>query len=376
MKRVIKILVVLVAILAIAAVYVFNPRLPSPDGEQSAALYQPGTLGVVSERIELVDKSRPTQPNGDFGGSPSRELNGFVWYPENQGDRPFPLIVYSHGFMSSVAEAEYVAEFLVPKGYVMVAVNYPLSNGAAPGGPNVYDVVNQPGDVSFVIDTMLARNADEADRLHGLLDPSRIAAAGLSLGGLTTELVAFHRDMRDPRISAAVSIAGPSAGLERPFFQTSDMPFMMIAGSADAIVPYEANAAPIPAKADNSLLVTLDKGSHTGFAGMATILFRWFNHPDEMVCPMLLDGLDRESGAGEPILEPDAAIGISDAQAQPCTMKTFERAMRPAHQQMLTNLAIYAFLEGQFAHDADRRQRMQRFIREDFAVENPSATVE
>lgn len=375
MNRFIKILLGLIAVLGLAALYVLNPRLPSPEGEQSAALYQPGTLGVSRERIELVDTSRSTQANGDFEGSPTRELNGYIWYPETQDQKPFPLIVYSHGFMSSVAEPEYLVNFLVPKGYAVAAVDYPLSHGAAPGGPNANDVINQAGDVSFLINAMLARNADEADTLHGLLDPSRIAAAGLSLGGLTTQIATYHRDVRDPRIAAAVSIAGPSVSLEPRFFQTADIPFMMIAGSADAIVPYEANALPFLSKVENSVLVTLDKASHTGFANTSTVLFRWFRHPDQIVCPMVLDGLDRE-GSGSERIAADADIGISNAEVSPCTMENFERAMRPADQHMLTRLALYAFLEKQFAHDADRRRQMDRYLSSGFTAENPAATVE
>lgn len=375
MNRLAKLLLGLIAILGLTALYILNPRLPTPEGEQSASLYQPGTLGVSSRRIELTDTSRPTNANGGFEGSPARELNGFIWYPQTQDQKPFPLIVYSHGFMSSVAEAEYLADFLVPKGYVVVAVSYPLSHGGAPGGPNANDVINQPSDVSFVIDAMLARHADEEDSLYGLLDPSRIAAVGLSLGGLTTQLAAYHRDVRDPRLSAAVSIAGPTASLEPRFFQTTDIPFMMVAGSADAIVPYEANAAPILAKA-NSSLVTLEQGSHTGFAGMSTVLFRWFRHPDKLVCPMLLAGLDREDGGDEPVLAPDPDIGISSSEARPCAMETFDRAMRPANQQMLTRLALYAFLEKEFAHDLDRRRQMNGYLTSVFTAENSAVSIQ
>ncbi|MDT8429574.1 MAG: hypothetical protein RQ757_12510 [Pseudomonadales bacterium] len=385
MNRFVKILLGLIAMLALLALYVLNPRLPTPEGEQSALLYQDGVLGVSSEPIALVDSSRPTNANGDFAGSPVRELNGFIWYPETKTEtetetetetqKPFPLIVYSHGFMSSVAEADYLVDFLVPKGYVVVAVNYPLSHGGAPGGPNINDVLNQPGDLSFVLDSLLARNADAQDSLYGLVDPSRIAAVGLSLGGLTTQLAAFHRDVRDPRLSAAVSIAGPSVFLERRFFQTADIPFMMIAGSADAIVPYEANAAPIPGKTDNSLLVTLAQGTHVGFAGMSSVFFRWFEHPDRLVCPLLLSGLDRGDEAAEAMFAPDPDIGISAAVAPPCVMETYARAMRPAEQQLLTRLALYAFLEREFSHDLERRQQMDRYLTVGFASENPLAEV-
>ena len=47
----------------------------------------------------------------------------------------------------------YLAEQLASLGYVVVAVDYPLTNGLAPGGPDVKDVVNQLADVSFLIDT-------------------------------------------------------------------------------------------------------------------------------------------------------------------------------------------------------------------------------
>jgi len=375
MSRLVKILLGLAAVVVLVALYVLNPRLPAPQGEQSALLYEPGTFDVSRESLELVDTSRGTSRNGEFTGSPTRELNGYIWYPQTREQGPYPLIIYSHGFMSSVSEADYLVDFLVPKGYVVAAIDYPLSHGGAPGGPNVADVINQPADASFVLDQLLARNAKANDSLYGMLDPSRIAAVGLSLGGLTTQLAAYHRDLRDPRFSVAVSIAGPSVFLEPGFFDTSDIPFMMIAGSADAIVPYEDNAAPIPAKTKDGLLVTLDKGTHVGFTSIASVFLRWVQHPDKLVCPMLLGGLDREGSEGETIMTPDRGIGISDAVSQPCVMDPFERAMRPADQLMLTRLALYAFLEQAFAPDSGRRRQMADYLSAGFVAENPAARI-
>ena len=376
MSRLVKFLLGLVLVLVIAVVYVLNPRLPVPEGARSAALYQESSFGISQQSLELVDRSRPTAANGDFEGQDFRELNGIVWYPDTDSRAPYPLVVYSHGFMSSVAEAQYLVEFLVPRGYAVVAVDYPLSSGGAPGGPTVNDVIHQPGDVSFLIDALMARSNDPADELHQMLDSSRIAAVGLSLGGLTTQLAAFHRDVRDPRLVAAVSIAGPSVFLEPDFFRTSDMPFMMIAGSSDAIIPYEEHAAPIPGKVDNSLLVTLDLGTHVGFANIATTFMRWFRHPDRLACPMLLSGLEDSGGDTNPMLTPDQGIGISDAQTAPCTMEDFPRAMRPGQQQMLTRLAVYAFLESVMAVDPARREVMAQFLEVDFPAENAAAFVD
>lgn len=366
----------IIVIVGIVAVYVLNPDLPEPQGEQSASLYEPGSLGVNSDAIALTDNSRPTMANGTYEGSDSRLLEGYVWYPDETEAGPFPLVVYSHGYMSSVDEADYMVDFLVPKGYVVAAVNYPLSNGAAPGGPIVTDVINQAGDVSFVIDQLLARNADSGDNLSGLIDPQRIAAVGLSLGGLTTQLAAYHPEARDPRIQTAVSIAGPSAMLEREFFQTANMPFMMVGGTDDAIVPYDMNAAPMPDKVNNSLLVTLEGGSHVGFVTIASTFLRWFDHPDALVCPMLLAGLENGGGSRpETIMTPNPAIGISATVSEPCPSDNFNRAMRPGQQQMLTRLAVYAFLERTFAADPSRRQAMQMYLESGLAEENAEVSI-
>ncbi len=375
MRLFLKILLGLIVALILATIYVLNPRLPTPDGQHSAALYESGSLGVARQAIALTDPSRPTSPNGDFEGSPVRELNGYLWIPDRTEQKPFPLIVYSHGFMSSVAEPRYLVDFLVPKGYAIVAVDYPLTYSGAPGGANAADVIHQPGDVSFLIDALLARNADEQDSLHGMLNPERIAAVGLSLGGLTTKFSAYHRDLHDPRLRAAVSIAGPSSFLEPKFFETTSLPFLMIAGSADAIISYEDNAAPIPDKVDNGQLVTLHNGSHVGFADVARIYMRWFRHPDKPLCPLLLRSLERQGDAADAILAPDPDLGISTAGEPPCAMENFERAMRPAEQQMLTRLALYAFLERTFADSAERRQAMEHYLTETFAHENPEVSV-
>lgn len=366
----------MIVIVGIAAVYVLNPDLPQPQSEQSASLYAPGSFGVNSEAIALIDNSRSTMANGTYAGNDSRLLEGYVWYPDSTEAGPFPLVLYSHGYMSSVDEADYLVDFLVPKGYVVVAVNYPLSHGAAPGGPVVTDVVNQAGDVSFVIDQLLARNAVDGDSLQGMIDPDRIAAVGLSLGGLTTQLAAYHQEARDARIRTAVSIAGPSAMLEREFFRTVNIPFMMIAGTGDAIVPYDMNAAPMPGKVDNSLLVTLEGGSHVGFVSIASTFLRWFDHPDALVCPMLLAGLENGGGSRpETIMTPNPAMGISDTVSEPCPNDNFQRAMRPGQQQMLTRLAVYAFLERTFASDPSRQQAMQAYLRSGIVEESAAVSV-
>ena len=90
------------------------------------------------------------------------------------------------------------------------------------------DVINQPGDISFLIDLMLKRNAEPSDTLYQTIDPDKIAVAGVSLGALTSMLATFHRKLRDPRIAALISIAGPTAIFSPDFFAGRDIPFLMV----------------------------------------------------------------------------------------------------------------------------------------------------
>ena len=148
---------------------------------------------------------------------------------------------------------------------------------------------------------MLSRSQGSG-HLAGKVDKNRIGVLGLSLGGMTTTLVSFDGRMRDERIKAAVSIAGPARMFNHHFFSTSDIPFMMIAADQDALVTYKANALPVLDRDPDSILVTLKNGSHTGFAGISAYIFRWLNHPDVIGCkqahrsthkPRILKGSDK-----------------------------------------------------------------------------------
>lgn len=372
LKRSFLILVLLAVLVAI----LLNPSKPVPDGALTQMYYRDGAFDVSIMPFEDTDESRATLPHGDFEGSDSRVFNGKVWYPADLSKAPYPLLVYSHGFMSFHQEGEYLARFMASHGYVVVAVDFPSTNYFAPGGPDLKDVVNQPGDVSFVIDRMLDKNNDATSVFYQRIDDSRIAAVGLSLGGMTTTLVAFHEDLRDERIKAAVSIAGPSAMFTPRLFSTTDLPFMMIAGDIDAMVPYEQNALPITSKDPDSILVTIEGGSHTGFADIASILFRWVENPDSIGCSSIKKNIPRnvEDGFLAPLGGEEKGVAVIDRRL-PCEMDPLPPAIAPAEQQMITTLAVYSFLESRFAKDAGKRQDYATYLLYYLAKEDPRVSV-
>jgi dienelactone hydrolase len=374
--RVMRALGALLLLLAIGvtALYFATEASGPAWGTVSADRLRPGPYEVGRAERTLVDGARPTPANGEFAGAPSRTLETTLWFPAGAGGA-HPLVVYSHGFMSMRDEAERYAAHLASYGSVVIAADYPLTNFRAPGGPTLADAVNQPADVAFLIET--ATHWDSAERpFAGEIDLARIGAAGLSLGGFTTTLAAFHPTLRDPRIAAAVSIAGPSAMFAPSFFANARVPFLMIAGEADAMVDYAANAAPIREKlAHGGALLTLAGGSHAGFAPFSDGLMRILGNPDRLGCW----ALTRRLGAARDE-NPFAALGgeaqgvIALPRARPCANGAAARALAPGRQQMISELALRAFFESVWAPDEAARAGAARFLAETLAQNFPEAS--
>ena len=214
------------------------------EGSESASRLERGPNSVGYAEFDWVDRSRRTPKNGDYPGSAERQFRVSLWFPkEALGEHP--LVVFSHGLMSSRKGCTHMAEHLASYGYVVVSADHPLSNAQAPGGATYLDVVNQPSDVSFLIDHVMGNEAS-ARSFKGSIDPERIGVFGISLGGATATLTAFHPEWRDSRVAAAISIAGPGDVFGSRFFEHASVPFLMIAGTSDAIVDYEINASKIP----------------------------------------------------------------------------------------------------------------------------------
>ena len=342
---------------------------PFPPESESAARLQPGPAKVLQYNEIIIDTSRPTPVNGDYAGDSVRRMEGTVWHPATNAHGPYPLIVFSHGFSTTIAAGAYLAEHLASFGYVVVAVNYPLTNWNAPGGPNAKDVVNQPADVSFLIDTLIAQGATQGHVLQDMVDGSRIGVVGTSLGGLTTELVTFHPTMRDPRIGAAISIAGLTAMFSKTFFDHASVPFMMVAGKKDALVSYATNAAPMLDKVAGSQLVTISNGSHIGFSGVASPL-RWLDNPDVVACWVIKRNLGEAGAEPWSDLLGSQKQGIDQRSLNiPCKVDPMPNAMNVLRQHMVTSVVVSSFFQSHFAVSAKEREVSRRYLSESMEKE-------
>lgn len=325
-------------------------RPPPPDSE-SAARLEPGPYQVESADVVFEDEVR------------GRTLPSTLWWPVGAAG-PAPLVVQAHGFLADRSGSAYVAKHLASHGYVVVAATHPNTTLFSPDGAKVEDVVRQPGDVSFLIDRLLAGD-DEAPP-YPPIDPGRIAVMGHSLGGLTATLAAFHPRLRDSRIAAAISIAGPIEMFEPSFFGTADVPFLMIAGSGDVIVDYRRNALVTLDLVPGATLVVIEGASHTGFDDAMAGLPRLLDNPDVLGCWVLHRTLHLDVALAklrESAQDGDGII-LADGITAPCAVEPPPVAMDPVRQHAITTLAVTAFLESRFASVPAERARSLRYLTE------------
>jgi len=245
-----------------------TPYLPEPTG--------PCPVGTTS--LYLKDVSRP---DPWAAGVNARELMVSVWYPAapSQGRRArymtpaeselqltsrgiagvaqdvlstvrtnavvdatpagrqhaLPLVVLSPGFTNARSALTALAEDLASHGYVVAGIDHTyesfatafpdgrvttcLAREARRRGEGFWEkaVAGRAADVSFVLDDLTG--AHPAWPGAGLIDPSRMAMAGHSLGGAA----AIGAMLADSRIRAGIDMDGsthvpiPDQGLSRPF---------------------------------------------------------------------------------------------------------------------------------------------------------------
>ena len=134
-------------------------------------------------------------------------------------------------------------------------------------------------------------------------------------------------------------------------------------------MPYPSNAEPVIDKIKGAELVTLSRGSHTGFAGPAAPL-RWMKNPDALGCFMVKQNIDasEEEPWFELIGSEEQGIDHS-AVNELCLMDPLPVAMNVLRQHMITLVVVSSFFESHFAADREARAAANKYLRETLARE-------
>ena len=193
---------------------------------------QSGVYQVVAEEVTL---SYPAQ---------DKDLTLQVSYPEN-GEGPFPLIVFSHGAMCAKNTYSGVVNHWVSHGYVVIEPTHLDSRtlGQISFADLGWIADTRPLDMSFILDS-LDDIESAAPGLEGKIDRSRIAASGHSMGAATaqraTGLDIFNskreiQSLTDDRFDVAVLLSAPGQmpNIPEQAWEGYQTPMMMTTGTKD-----------------------------------------------------------------------------------------------------------------------------------------------
>ncbi|MEK8109465.1 chlorophyllase [Micromonospora sp. M12] len=213
-----------------------SSRSPPPRRHRRCPPVRPAT--------RLRGRRTPTQLDRD-----GRALPTTLWYPatgEAGGSAKrsataaqgrFPVVMFSHGLGGRPDDYATLLTRWAAAGFVVAAPTFPHLPGA---DNNVLDVLNQPADVSYALDRVLALDGRAGDALRGRLDGERVAAAGHSAGAVTT--IGLFTASRDKRLDAGVVFAGTALGVGTAFAGEA-APQLFVHGELDEVIEYAAGKA-------------------------------------------------------------------------------------------------------------------------------------
>ncbi|MCG8369665.1 MAG: prolyl oligopeptidase family serine peptidase [Proteobacteria bacterium] len=215
-----------------------------------------------------------------------------------------PLLVFFHGTSGNTRSIAWLSSALAAHGYAVVSANHPGSTSLQVSQESLMQTWQQAEDGSFLIDTLLASKEFAAS-----IDAERIGSIGFSLGGYSAlaiagvrleirKLQAFcrarpeeetcklfpdalygaevegrpqNRDVSDPRIRAAVSLApGFVPALDPDSVAAVGIPVLVVAGSEDEMLPVGHHARALAGRFALGDYVELGYAAHFGFLGRCT----------------------------------------------------------------------------------------------------------
>lgn len=199
-----------------------------------------------------------------------------------------PLLVFSHGYGGINRQSVALMEALASHGFIVAAPEH--TGNAQDSFTDTFDVAasNRVPDLSFVIDTMLSRNADSEDIFNNRIDSDLIGALGHSFGGMTVigSAAGWAGAEADTRVKAIVPMSAvidreiqederesENGGFSPEQLASIRVPTMLVGGTQDISVPIENNAIAFSqiTQAPRLYKVDISGANHTHFTNVCDI---------------------------------------------------------------------------------------------------------
>ncbi len=210
------------------------------------------TYSIGSTSITFTD---PTRSN--------RAIETDIYYPASAtgsnvpvANGPFPVIVFGHGFVMTVAAYQNIWSALVPQGYI---VALPKTEGGI-----LPNHTNFGRDLAFVVAALQQAGNTSGNLFNGKIG-STSAVMGHSMGGGAAMLSVQY----NPSITAVAGLApaetNPSASAAA---QQVTIPAMILAGGNDCVTPAAQHSRLIydNINSDCKWYLSINGGSHCQFA--------------------------------------------------------------------------------------------------------------
>jgi len=267
----------------------FNPDNRSFEKRDRALTIDLWYPAIVPEgaRRETYTASLPSEPPA---APVSFTIPGIAVRDAPTAGKAHPLVVVSHGYSNSPAEMTWLTENLASKGYVVAAIRHddpPITDKSRFAQP----LARRPLDIAYV-----TRTLENILGREKLIDPSRVALVGYSMGGYgvltaagatldpTSPIITMvpgaflNRYARGGAKQDAIVVDGvravvalaPAGGGDLAAWGAEGLrgvhaPLLLIAGNKDRTVDYTTGAHAIFENATNAdrYLLTFKEGGHS-----------------------------------------------------------------------------------------------------------------
>jgi dienelactone hydrolase len=205
--------------------------LTLPDGRRVVVWYPADPDAPASAPSDVFDIAALLSPELQAqipdGARPQHEIDAVADAEPAAGDGPFPLVLFSHGFLGFPEQSADLTTHVASWGFVVAAPDHVERSLGGLLGTAAQGIARSE-DVEVLQATIVAVGSSPFGEL---LDVDALAVIGHSAGALA----AYQLAQADDRVDGFVSYAG-AGGAPPP-----SAPGMVMLGSADGVVPPDAS---------------------------------------------------------------------------------------------------------------------------------------
>jgi len=166
------------------------------------------------------------------------------------------LLVFSHGYQGIGTQSIGLMEILASHGFIIASPEHTGNAQQSPTDSFDESAANRVPDVSFIIDTMLARSGEPGDPFFERIEEEGIGVVGHSFGAMTAigTAAGWAGADADRRVDAILPVSGvivpelqsdernsPNAGFTQEQLERIIVPVMLMGGTKDVNVFLENN---------------------------------------------------------------------------------------------------------------------------------------